>query len=88
MTQQELADKAGVSLRTIQYFENSNDIRLESFIRILSALDLAKQLDELIPDMEIRPSVLLQKSRGKEKQRVRKSRKSDAGRTFRWGDEK
>ena len=43
ITQQELADATGVSLRTIQNFENGKDIQMSSFLKILIALGLNEQ---------------------------------------------
>ena len=87
MTQKELAAKAGISLRSLQYFENGKDIRTESLIRILTALDLEDNLHVLVPDLDDRPLAYLKQAQNKTKQRA--SRKGAAQKTgiFRWGDE-
>ncbi len=89
MTQSDLADASGVSLRTIQYFENGRDIKLDSFIKLIMAMGLDANLEMLIPDVENSPIRLLEKEkRGqKSRQRVRKKR-DNVDRGFKWGDEK
>lgn len=85
MTQQDLALRSGVSLRSIQNFENGRDIQLGNCIKLLIALDLADNLSMLIPDVTTRPSAYLQPE---PRQRVRKSKAvAETPATFRWGDE-
>ncbi len=83
MTQKELAGKSGVSLRCIQNFEHGEDIQLNNFIKLLHALDLAENMDLLIPDMTQRPSAFLEKT--KTRKRAPKTQAGDG--TFQWGDE-
>jgi len=87
MTQKELAEKSGVSLRSIQYFEKGKEIQLSIFIKLLIALDLSKNISVLIPDMNERPSVLLAKDRSKLRKRAT-HRKDKSESVFKWGDEK
>ncbi|MCR5344096.1 helix-turn-helix domain-containing protein [Butyrivibrio sp. XPD2002] len=86
MTQSELAAQSGISLRTIQRFESGGEINLSAFLRILIALGLADNVNNAIPDMEKRPSVLLRKEQHHEKKRVRKKEPKEID--LRWGDEK
>lgn len=86
LMQEELAEKAGVSLRTLQYFENGHDIRFENFIKILMALGLADNLEVVVPDVNNSPIRLLEIKKSGEKSRVRKKKKAN-DRTFKWGDE-
>ena len=86
LTQKELADKAGISLRSLQYFENGQDIKLDNFIKILMALDISDNLDVLIPDVNQSPIRLLEIKKNGERKRVRK-KKDSGNRTFKWGDE-
>ena len=86
ITQQELADATGVSLRTIQNFENGKDIQMSSFLKILIALGLNDQSDELIPDLENRPSAYYEQEYGKPKKRASKRRSKEIHK-FIWGDE-
>lgn len=85
ITQKDLADRSGVSARSISRFENGEDIGLGNFIRLLDELELSKNLDMLIPDLSRRPSYYLEG----EKQRMRAStRKTKINTNFKWGDEK
>ena len=85
LTQQDLADKSGVSLRSISRLEQGSSVQLDNFIKIMAALDLDKNLDMLIPDQRKRPSYYLEENK-KVRQRVRRSLKTPE-RTFKWGDE-
>lgn len=51
ISQQELADFAGVSRNTIRLLENGKGIGLLSFVRILRKLDLDMNLLELVPEV-------------------------------------
>ena len=82
LTQSDLADVSGVSIRSISRFEQGEDIQLGNFIKILKALNLQNNLDQLVPDIKTYPSYQLQK---KPKQRVRK--KTIKTGKFKWGDE-
>ena len=84
MTQEELADRAMVSVSTLKRFEAGEDISLLKFIRILRALDLDEKLDLLVPDQSLRPSVHIPAY----KERKRAVKKKESGREWKWGDEK
>ncbi len=84
MTQKDLAQKTGVSLRSIQNFERGSDIQFSNFIKILKGLDLADNLLMLVPDVSKKPSMHLQSY--KKKLRVRKIAEEDNTK-FKWGDE-
>ncbi len=84
LTQAELADKSLVSLSTIKRFESGEDISLSKLIMLLKALDLAENLEMLIPDQSNRPSAYLDTA--KMKQRVR-NRKKKEKKDWKWGDE-
>ena len=86
LTQQELAQKSGMSLRTIQNLESGRDIRLDGFIKILIVLGLDQNLQMLIPDVENRPFVQLKEQQHKKRKRVRHP-KTVTDRVFKWGDE-
>ncbi len=85
MTQQELADRSGVSVRSISRFENSGDITLSNFIKLLETLKLSEKLNLLIPDQSRRPSYFLNTE--KPRQRATSAANTRVGRTFKWGDE-
>lgn len=80
VSQKDLENESGVSVRSISRLEQGASIQLEGLIKILSALNL----DLLIPDQTKRPSFYLN-DKEKTKQRVRK--KKEDNRSFKWGDE-
>ena len=88
LTQPQLADAAGVSARTVERFEGGTSIQLEKVLRILRALRLSENLDQLIPETSVRP---LQLVGAKAKARIRantsKSGKAQ-GPGWVWGDRK
>ena len=81
ISQNELEEKTGISKRTISRLELGNSIQLDSFLKILSALELSENIQLLIPDQEKRPSAFLANS--KIKQRVHRKSTNEA---FAWGD--
>ena len=83
MSQQDLADKTGVSKRSISRLEQGESVQLDNLFKILLALDLGENIDLLVPDQTKRPSYYLEKSESKNK-RVRKKTKKNE---FKWGDE-
>lgn len=83
VTQKELSDKSGVSVRSISRFENGEDISLEAFIKLMETMGLGEKLKLLIPDQRKRPSYYLQN----EKRRKRATKKKQE-KHFVWGDEK
>lgn len=86
LSQAEFSQKAGISLRSISNFENGSDVKFSNFIKILKALEIADNLEILVPDVTKRPSSFLADK--KQKQRIKKSNKNKESNTFCWGDEK
>lgn len=84
VSQKDLENESGVSVRSISRLEQGASIQLENLIKILSALNLESNIDLLIPDQTKRPSFYL-KNNDKPKQRVRKKEENNG--TFKWGDE-
>ncbi len=82
-TQRDLAEKSGVSLKSISRFEQGEDIQLSNLIKILRSLDLIGNLNMLVPDVTKSPSYYLEP---KERKRVRK-KKTEEKPQFKWGDE-
>ncbi len=56
LTQKELSDKSGVSLRSITRFESGEDISLVNFMKLMNAMELMNNFVNVIPDMNNRPS--------------------------------
>jgi len=77
LTQKELSDKSGVSLRSITRFESGEDISLVNFMKLMN------NFVNVIPDMNNRPSSYLKNV--KTRQRACAKRKADTG--FKWGED-
>lgn len=86
LTQSELAEKSGVSVRSISRFENGEDISMSKFICILRALDISERFLELIPDQSKRPSYYLDSE--KKRLRASGSRGNKSDLPFVWGEDK
>ena len=58
MTQQELADKAAISLATLSKVERGRPMTTSTLFRILNALGQGSKLAELLPEPAINPIAL------------------------------
>lgn len=76
MTQQALADKAGVSVGTIKRFEKTGIITLPNLISVFRSLGLLQNVAALLPEVpEVSPmEALLAEERKRKPMRVRKPR--------------
>lgn len=85
MTQEEMAKKAGVSLSTLNRMENGSNVRLDYLLNVFRALNVAGNLDLLLPSQEITPEDLFfeRKKRKRASVRKKKAHKGD----WKWGDE-
>ena len=59
VSQEDTARKAGVSLRTLRRLENQGLSTLETFVRVLRALDVTDPLSALLPEPQVSPMALL-----------------------------
>lgn len=85
ITQSELAAMAGVSRSTITRMTRADQgISLDSFIRMLQALDLATSLSGLLPDQSVRPVERVREGHHR-RQRARPSSKKRPD-TWTWND--
>lgn len=84
ISQADLAEQAGVSRSTMTRIANGQSISLDSFIRVIKALDLTEHLINLLPDPAIRPLELLERE-GRHRRRA--SRKRSEPTPWSWGDE-
>ncbi len=88
LAQADLARNAGVSQRTLERFEAGSSIQLEKMLRILRALKLSDNLDQLIPEAAVRP-IQMAGSKTEVRQRASKPRKGPAAdQGWVWGDRK
>lgn len=72
-SQDDLARKAGISLKTLRNLEHGQGSSVETLIRTLKALDIVNTLDWLVPAPTVSPLAMLKSPNPR--QRVRKSRK-------------
>lgn len=69
MSQQRLADMAGLNRMTISEIERGSPFGVLSFVQILRALDALDEMDSFLPDPGISP-LQLAKMNGKERRRA------------------
>jgi len=57
LTQKEVAEKAGLSIMTIQKFEtgNSHDISMNTLLRLLRAIGQLENIENILPDLPDSP---------------------------------
>lgn len=84
VTQEDLSEKAGVSLSTIVRMENGKGCSLGAFLSVCRILGMTENLDLLIPEYQERPTEIL--DRKKKRQRASKSKASRE--TWVWGEDK
>ncbi|WP_291208161.1 helix-turn-helix transcriptional regulator [Hyphomonas sp.] len=84
ISQAELAAEAGVSRSTLTRLADGKPISLDSFLRIMQALNLADHLAALLPDPAVRP---VERVRLDGAERRRASGKRAAPTEWKWGDE-
>lgn len=86
ITQSRLASEAGVSRSTItRLVQGGKGISLDSFIRILKALNMANRLETLLPDSSLSPLEELKKANQPSRQRARAKKKDQ--KKWTWGDQ-
>lgn len=85
MTQMQLAEEAGVSLRTIGRLEKGQGVSVDTFIRVLIALGIHQNLEALLPDPTVRPIERID-TRGSERRRARPGLSTRERKPWSWGD--
>jgi len=85
-TQVQLAQEAGVASQTVKRLEQGQSVSLNTFIRIMMALDLQHNLESLLPDPTIRPIERVN-SGGSERKRARPVKTDTENSAWAWGDE-
>jgi transcriptional regulator with XRE-family HTH domain len=76
LTQQEVADQAGLTRVTVGEFERGAPSGMLTFIRILRVLDALEELDAFLPAGEPSP-LQLARLQGKQRQRASRRKKDD-----------
>ena len=85
ITQQMLADEAGISLRTIRRLEKGEGTSLDTFIRVLIAFGIQENLKNILPDPNARPLERVG-NLGSERKRARPSESDESDIPWSWGD--
>jgi len=85
ITQAQLAEEAGVSLRTIGRLEKGKGVSVDTFIRVMIALGIQQNLEVLLPDPTVRPIERVGLSAG-ERKRARPTQSNKERPTWLWGD--
>ncbi len=85
ITQAQLAEEAGVSLRTIGRLEKGQGVSLDTFIRVMMALGIQQSLETLMPDPTVRPIERVGFNAG-ERKRARPTQYRDERPNWSWGD--
>src|ERR1700678_3360927 len=76
-TQEDLASAAAVSKRTVERLETGQSVQVSNLVRILSALNLTRNLEQLVPPVGPRPIEQL-KHQGKERRRASSPKQAPA----------
>lgn len=93
LTQQGLANEAGVGRKAVLRLEGGDPVQLLTFVRVLRALGLLDAFDQLIPVAQPSPIELLEmQGRGRQRASGTRRRSQEAsqepdGEPWRWGDE-
>jgi transcriptional regulator with XRE-family HTH domain len=69
LSQAEIAQRSGISLRTLKYVEGGRDAGIGTLIRILRALDRLDRLEAFLPESGPSP-VQLARMKGQERKRA------------------
>jgi transcriptional regulator with XRE-family HTH domain len=86
LTQQQLAEQAGLGLRTVQRLElGAAATQLSGFVRVCRVLGLVEGFETLIPEPMPSPVAQL-KLRGKERKRASSAKPAQPAGPWQWGD--
>jgi transcriptional regulator with XRE-family HTH domain len=88
LTQQELADRAGVSLSMVARVEQGRDVRASNLLSVLRALGLLAQLDALVPEATVRPTDLVELGHVRRRATSAARRVQATADAWVWGDER
>jgi transcriptional regulator with XRE-family HTH domain len=85
ITQAQLAEEAGVSSRTIGRLEKGQGVSMDTFIRVMMALNIQQNLEALMPDPNVRPIERVGMGAG-ERKRARPAKYVDESPSLSWSD--
>lgn len=86
LTQKEMAERAGVSLRTVERIENGENVKIENILNYLRALNIIQNLEVVIPEQKVMPTDI--HDNGKKRSRATSAKKQkESNNEWKWGDE-
>lgn len=86
LTQQQLAEQAGLGLRTVQRLElGATATQLSGFIRVCRVLGLVVNLETFIPEPAVSPMAQL-KHGGRKRQRATGKKAAGKSKKWTWGE--
>lgn len=86
LTQDELAERAGISLSTVAAIERGADARMGSYLCVLRALNMLENANAFVPEQPVRPTQLAKL--GHERKRATSpARRKDSNNAWAWGDQ-
>jgi len=87
LTQQQLAEQAGLGLRTVQRLElGAAATQLSGFIRVCRVLELVENLETFIPQPAVSPMAQLQQAGRKRRRATGKKTAPGGARNWTWGE--
>lgn len=87
LTQGQLAEQAGLGLRTVQRLElGSAGTQLSGFLRICRVLGLVERFDALIPEQAVSPMEQLQQQGRRRRRATGKPATGGAPKKWTWGE--
>ena len=87
LTQQQLAEQAGLGLRTVQRLESgAAATQLSGFVRVCRVLGLVEHFDTLIPEPAVSPMAQLKLQSRKRKRATGKQEAKGRPKKWTWGE--
>ncbi|MCA1288621.1 MULTISPECIES: helix-turn-helix domain-containing protein [Alphaproteobacteria] len=86
VTQTDLAEKAGIGVRTLRRLEAGDPSTLDTFLRVAAALDLEHAILSVLPEGDIRPIERVSQ-KGKERRRASPASEQPKKSSWTWGDD-
>lgn len=90
LSQQQLAERAGVTRKTLTNLEGGAPVSFETYLNVLRALGLLGNLNILVPEHQEKPTDVLAELTPNKKRASRKrnrERSETTANTWKWGDE-
>ena len=88
MTQRQMAENTGLSLKTVSNLENGKDVSFSTVIDVLRVTGNLQTLDVILPENVVRPSQIVQMGKPRERVRSRRRGVAETESGWKWGDER